>query len=88
MNTKTIKDIEKLLGTMSDVNHPFISECQQDSRKGVQQLVKKWLNGKKEELNLEISFLEMSKYESALYKRGINYIAGCLLYTSPSPRDS
>lgn len=76
MNTKTIKDIEKLLGTMSDVNHPFISECQQDSRKGVQQLVKKWLNGKKEELNLEISFLEMSKYESALYKRGINYIAG------------
>ena len=76
MNTKTIKDIEKLLGTMTDVNHPFISECQQDSRKGVQQLVKKWLNGKKEELNLEISFLEMSKYESALYKRGINYIAG------------
>ena len=76
MNTKTIKDIEKLLGTMTDVNHPFISECQQDSRKGVQKLVKKWLNGKNEELNFEISFLEMSKYESALYKRGINYIAG------------
>ena len=76
MNTKTIKDIERLLGTMTDVNHPFISECQQDSRKGVQHLVKRWLDGKKEELDLEISFLEMSKYESALYKRGINYIAG------------
>lgn len=42
MAHQTIKEIEALLQTMEDANHPIIKELQNDQRKGVQQALKRW----------------------------------------------
>lgn len=42
MAHQTIKEIEALLQTMEDANHPILKELQNDQRKGVQQALKRW----------------------------------------------
>ncbi len=76
MNEKTIKEIAEILSMIDDEKHPFIEDCKNDKRKGVQQLLTRW---KTNQVNLRKNvqqFYEMSKYEKELYTDNIQYIAG------------
>ena len=76
MKNKSIKEIEDLLETIIDEKDMFISECKQDERKGVQQLVRRWQKKTNDRIEKEKLFGEMKKYELNLYDQGIEYIAG------------
>ncbi|MEH7387054.1 ribonuclease HII [Bacillus sp. JJ1521] len=76
MSQLTIKEIEEKLATILHGDDPFLKECEHDSRKGVQTLLKRWKRKKGEEKALEQQYKEMTQYEQALFKNGFTYIAG------------
>lgn len=73
---KTIKEIEALLQTMEDANHPVIKELQNDQRKGVQQALKRWQKKQEKHAQLEVDFQIRNKYEQQLYDENITLIGG------------
>lgn len=64
------------LKTVEDVKDPFFMEIQKDSRKGVQQLVKRWLLKKESQEQARLKLLEMSEYERLYKSQGFTLIAG------------
>ena len=76
MNKLTIDDIQRKLKTVEDVKDPFFIEIQKDSRKGVQQLVKRWLQRKESQEQARLKLLEMSEYERLYKSQGFTLIAG------------
>lgn len=76
MNKLTIDDIQTKLKTVEDVKDPFFIEIQKDSRKGVQQLVKRWLQRKEAQEQARLKLLEMSEYERLYKSQGFTLIAG------------
>lgn len=76
MGKWTIKEASELLqeiGTEEDERFQILLK---DERKGIQNLISKWRKQKKKMQEEKEQFLEMSKYENALRKQGISYIAG------------
>lgn len=73
---KTIKEIEALLQTMEDANHPIIKELQSDQRKGVQRALKRWQKKQEKQAQLEADFQIRNKYEQQLYDENITLIGG------------
>lgn len=73
---KTIKEIEALLQTMEDANHPIIKELQSDQRKGVQRALKRWQKKQEKHAQLEVDFQIRNKYEQQLYDENITLIGG------------
>lgn len=76
MTQLTIKDIENKLAMIHNEQDQFLKDCANDSRKGVQVLLKRWRKKKAEEKALEHQFKEMTQYEQDLYNRGYHFIAG------------
>jgi ribonuclease HII len=76
LNKLTIDDIQTKLKTVEDVKDPFFIEIQKDSRKGVQQLVKRWLQRKEAQEQARLKLLEMSEYERLYKSQGFTFIAG------------
>lgn len=76
MEQLTIKQIEQRITTINDVNDEFIKNCKQDTRKGVQTLLQRWLKKMNDQEEKNALFHEMMKYENQLYEKGITYIAG------------
>jgi len=76
LNKLTIDDIQRKLKTVEDVKDPFFIEIQKDSRKGVQQLVKRWLQRKESQEQARLKLLEMSEYERLYKSQGFTLIAG------------
>lgn len=76
MAHQTIKEIEALLQTMEDANHPVIKELQNDQRKGVQQALKRWQKKQEKHAQLEVDFQIRNKYEQQLYDENITLIGG------------
>lgn len=76
MAHQTIKEIEALLQTMEDANHPVIKELQNDQRKGVQQALKRWQKKQEKQAQLEVDFQIRNKYEQQLYDENITLIGG------------
>ncbi|WP_347301367.1 ribonuclease HII [Dolosigranulum savutiense] len=76
MMHKTIKEIEALLQTMEDANHPIIKELQGDQRKGVQRALKRWQKKWEKQAQLEVDFQIRNKYEQQLYDENITLIGG------------
>lgn len=64
------------LKTVEDVKDPFFLEIQKDSRKGVQQLVKRWLQKKESQEQARLKLLEMNEYERLYKSQGFTLIAG------------
>ena len=72
----TIKEIQEKLSIITEPNDIFIKQLQNDERKGVQNLVKRWYR-EQEQLELKHKkFLQMSVYEQKYHKKGYQYIAG------------
>lgn len=76
MEKKSIKEIEAHLLTISDINDPFIKKMEQDKRKGIQILLKRWVKAKEKELQQHELFESMRVYEQDLFQKGFQYIAG------------
>ena len=76
MAHQTIKEIEALLQTIEDANHPVIKELQNDQRKGVQQALKRWQKKQEKHAQLEVDFQIRNKYEQQLYDENITLIVG------------
>nr|WP_309099335.1 ribonuclease HII [Fredinandcohnia onubensis] len=76
MTQLTIKDIENKLAMIHNEQDQFLKDCENDSRKGVQVLLRRWRKKKAEEKALEQQFKEMTQYEQDLYNKGNRLIAG------------
>ncbi|WP_110112850.1 ribonuclease HII [Bacillus sp. CGMCC 1.16541] len=73
---RTIKEIKQMLGDVKSRQDAFFKECEQDERKGVQQLLKQKLKQFEVEKTLHDQFQQMMRYENELYEKGIECIAG------------
>ena len=76
METYTIKEIADHMQKVDALDHPFLKQIEKDTRKGVQNLIRKKFQALKK---LEIErdhFLEMMKYEHELKMQGFQLIAG------------
>ena len=72
----TIKEIQEKLSIITEPNDIFIKQLQNDERKGVQNLVKRWYR-EQEQLELKHKkFIQMTVYEQKYQKEGYQYIAG------------
>jgi ribonuclease HII len=72
----TIDDIQRKLETVKDVKDPFFIDIQKDSRKGVQQLVKRWMKRIESLEQAKLKLFEMSEYERLYKSQGFTFIAG------------
>ena len=72
----TIKEIQEKLSIITEPNDVFIKQLQNDERKGVQNLVKRWYR-EQEQLELKHKkFIQMTDYEQKYQKEGYKNIAG------------
>lgn len=76
MKKPTIKEIKKQLLTIDSVDDPFIKQCQEDERKGVQTALKQWVRSKEAEQALKVRFRKMNRYEDKAREVGYQFIAG------------
>ncbi|MGM9986538.1 MAG: ribonuclease HII [Bacillaceae bacterium] len=72
---RTIKEIQQLIQD-NCLSEQVLEELRGDSRKGVQTLLKKWEKKQEDERKTKAKFMEMSKYETQLWNKGIQFIAG------------
>ncbi|HJV16418.1 MAG TPA: ribonuclease HII, partial [Bacillales bacterium] len=76
MGKLSIKQMEQQLELIEDDNHPFFMEIENDERKGVQDLLRKWQKRRDKEIKLQNKFLEMNQFERKYRKQGYQFIAG------------
>ncbi|MBB5172096.1 ribonuclease HII [Texcoconibacillus texcoconensis] len=76
MKKETISEIEAQLHEIEDENDPRIITWTEDSRKGVQSLLKRWKKRQDKKRHQEEKHIEMLMYEQRLRKEGYHYIAG------------
>lgn len=76
MVKKSIKEIEKMLNGIESEEDPFLLSIQEDERKGVKALLKRWTKRRTDQQKLVEQFQEMQKYEHALWQSGRRFIAG------------
>ena len=72
----SIKEVSIKLQEISNPNDLFLTECQNDGRKGVVELVNRWHKAYQKQLELRQHFMEMSEFESVLRQQGFSLIAG------------
>ncbi|MGM7720355.1 ribonuclease HII [Metabacillus sp. Hm71] len=72
----TIKEIQDRITRITNENDPFLEQCKDDSRKGVQQLVQKWWKHYEQEKALQEQFYGMLSYERKAHAQGFHLIAG------------
>lgn len=72
----TTKEIQERLTEIKSDKDPFLKECKTDSRKGVQQLVHKWLKRYEHDKILQQQFYSMLSYERSAQNKGFHLIAG------------
>lgn len=73
---RTIKEVKEYLQTIDDVRDPFIKDCLEDSRKGVQLAVQQWQRRQDKKEALRNQFKRMNLYEDETRAKGYHLIAG------------
>lgn len=73
---QTIKEIEMILQSVTELDDPFVKKCQQDERKGVQALLQRWKKKQEELMAEKRRFENMMIYEKEAQKQGFQYVAG------------
>ncbi|MBP2240109.1 ribonuclease HII [Cytobacillus eiseniae] len=76
MEKLTIREIEEKLISVNGPDSIFMQTLLNDERKGVQQLLNKWLKWKEQERKIFEKYLLMTKYEKKYLKQGYQFIAG------------
>lgn len=72
----TIKEIKEKLSIITEPNDVFIKQLQNDERKGVQNLVKRWYREQEKLVLKHKKFIQMTDYEQKYQKEGYENIAG------------
>ena len=72
----TIKEIQEKLSNGTTGNEKFIEQLQNDERKGVQRLIKRWYREQEQQELKHKKFLQMTLYEQKYQREGYDYIAG------------
>ncbi|WP_270577213.1 ribonuclease HII [Caldibacillus thermoamylovorans] len=73
---QTIKEIQMILQSVTEPDDPFVKKCQQDERKGVQELLQRWKKKQEELMAEKRRFEKMMVYEKEAQKQGFQYVAG------------
>lgn len=76
MVNRTIKELDQLLSSTSEDKLELLQALKQDERKGVQQLVERWLKMLADERKEIERLEEMQRFERELYANGAGMIAG------------
>ncbi|MBS4207642.1 ribonuclease HII [Bacillus sp. FJAT-50079] len=76
MKSIAIQEIKDIIANITDENDPIFVELAEDSRKGVQSLLKKWQREHQIREEKKQRFIHMSQYEIAARKEGFEWIAG------------
>ncbi|MGN1401685.1 MAG: ribonuclease HII [Bacillus sp. (in: firmicutes)] len=76
MRDRSIKEIEWLLKSVTDPDDPFLTECRNDSRKGVQNLLDRWARAYGRKRKLEEKWRDMCSFEWKAREQGKTLIAG------------
>jgi ribonuclease HII len=76
MSIKTIQEVESLLKEIDNPNDPLIKELTKDSRKGVIQLMNRWVKKMELERRAKAKFIEMTMFERKYQELGYEWIAG------------
>lgn len=76
MSKLTIGEIEAQLLNLHEDDHDFLKMLKADERKGVQQLVFRFLKKREHQKKAEEKFSEMSQFEQKLLKQGYQNIVG------------
>jgi ribonuclease HII len=74
--TQSINEIAQALKEINNPRHPFLAECKEDPRIGVQDLISKWNHSYEKQLKAKEHFAQMSIYEQSLRIQGFQAIAG------------
>ena len=72
----SIKEISLQLKAVTEPDDLFLTQCQNDERKGVVELVNKWHRSYEKQLELKQHFIQMSEFERVLREQGFSLIAG------------
>lgn len=72
----TTKEVQERLAGITSEKDQFLEACKTDSRKGVQQLVEKWVKKYEQEKILQQQFYSMLSYERIAREQGLHLIAG------------
>lgn len=72
----SIREISIKLKKITDPEDLFLTQCQNDDRKGVIELVDKWHRAYEKEQKLKQHFVHMSELERELRQQGFSMIAG------------
>ncbi|MGM0873649.1 MAG: ribonuclease HII [Bacillota bacterium] len=72
----TTKEVQERLAGITSEKDPFLEECKTDSRKGVHQLVEKWVKKYEQEKIQQQQFYSMLSYERIAREQGFHLIAG------------
>ncbi len=72
----SIKEVSLKLQEITNPDDSFLTECQNDDRKGVVELVNKWYRVYEKDQALRQHFINMSQFEKRLYQQGFSWIAG------------
>jgi ribonuclease HII len=73
---ESIKDISIKLKEVTNPDDAFLTQCKEDERKGVIDLVNKWYRNYEKEQKLKQQFFRMSEFERNLRRQGFSMIAG------------
>jgi ribonuclease HII len=76
MSVFSIAEIEERLHQLQEVDGHFIDSLKSDHRKGVQQLVSRWLKKLELENQAHEKFIELNQFEYKLRAQGFQYIVG------------
>ncbi|WP_110929704.1 ribonuclease HII [Bacillus massiliglaciei] len=76
MNKLSIKEISRVLKSVQDPFDPFLIQCSEDGRKGVQDLADKWKRHYERRQKVLQEFERMSSFEKELKQKGFTFIAG------------
>ena len=76
MSTLTIAQMEERLLELQDEDGPFLEMIKTDSRKGVQQVLARYLKKQEQQRLVHEKFLEMNHYEAKLRRQGYQFIVG------------
>jgi ribonuclease HII len=76
MSTLTVAEIEEKLSRIQVEDDPFFEMLKSDERKGVQQVVSRWLRKRELENQAHEKFIELNQYEYKLRSQGFQSIVG------------
>lgn len=76
MSKRTIKEVKKYIQSKNSLSNEELESLKEDSRQGVQKLIKQYLNQQEKQKELIAKHRQRCLYEGELHSKGIHLVAG------------